>query len=129
MIRLAGRAGNNVTLRRYEPELALLFRHARVSVSQAGYNTVADVLQAGCASVLVPFEGQGEREQLMRASRLERAGHAVMVRERDLSPQALADAANRAADLKPRDIQLKLDGAQASVHALEQRLAQLRRGR
>ncbi len=128
MARLAGRAGNNVTLRGYEPELALLFRHARVSVSQAGYNTVADVLQAGCASVLVPFEGQGEREQLMRASRLERAGHAVMVRERDISPQALADAANRAADLKPRDIQLKLDGAQASVHALEQRLAQLRRG-
>jgi predicted glycosyltransferase len=128
MMRLAGNAGGDVTLRRFEPALAQLFQRAKVSVSQAGYNTVADVLRAGCASVLVPFEGEGEREQLMRASRLEQAGHAVMLREGDLSPETLADAINRAAVLERRDIGLGLDGAQRSVSVLERRLAQFRRG-
>jgi predicted glycosyltransferase len=128
MMRLAGNAGGDVTLRRFEPALAQLFQRAKVSVSQAGYNTVADVLRAGCASVLVPFEGEGEREQLMRASRLVQAGHAVMLREGDLSPETLADAINRAAVLERRDIGLGLDGAQRSVSVLERRLAQFRRG-
>ena len=128
MERLQARAGDDDALRRFEPELAEHFRHAQVSVSQAGYNTVADVLQAGCASVLVPFEGEGEREQLMRASRLQHAGQAVMVRERDLSPETLAAAINRSVRPGRRGLGLELDGARRTVSALEQRLAQFKRG-
>jgi predicted glycosyltransferase len=121
-------AGSGVTLSRFEPDLAGLIATARLSVSQAGYNTVADVLRAGCASVLVPFEGKGELEQLLRAGRLEAAGRAVMVREAELNAGSLAQAIDRALEL---DIALapafNLDGAGNSASLLASRHEAFRR--
>ncbi|MEO1159551.1 MAG: glycosyltransferase, partial [Pseudomonadota bacterium] len=64
--RLQADASEDVEIVRFRPDLAHLLRQARVSVSQAGYNTVADVLRAQCASVLVPFASHGEQEQTIR---------------------------------------------------------------
>jgi predicted glycosyltransferase len=121
-------AGPSVTLSRFEPDLAGLIAASRVSVSQAGYNTVADVLRAGCASVLVPFEGKGEQEQLLRAGRLDAAGRAVMLREGALDARTLAQAIGRALDL---DLALapavNLDGAANSAALLVSRHDAFRR--
>jgi predicted glycosyltransferase len=121
-------AGPSVTLSRFEPDLAGLIAASRVSVSQAGYNTVADVLRAGCASVLVPFEGNGEQEQLLRAGRLDAAGRAVMLRECALDARTLAKAIGRALDL---DLALapavNLDGAAKSAALLALRHDAFRR--
>jgi predicted glycosyltransferase len=70
---------------------------ARVSVSQAGYNTILDVLGARTPAVLVPFAAAGETEQAMRAERLAARGLAEVVAERDLAPARLAAAIDRAA--------------------------------
>ena len=40
---------------------------AGLSISQSGYNTVCDVLQAGCRAIYVPFAAGGETEQTVRA--------------------------------------------------------------
>jgi predicted glycosyltransferase len=121
-------AGPSVTLSRFEPDLAGLIAASRVSVSQAGYNTVADVLRAGCASVLVPFEGNGEQEQLLRAGRLDAAGRAVMLRECALDARTLEKAIGRALDL---DLALapavNLDGAAKSAALLALRHDAFRR--
>jgi predicted glycosyltransferase len=121
-------AGSTVTLSRFEPALAGLIACARLSISQAGYNTVADVLRAGCASVLVPFEGKGEQEQLLRAGRLEASGRGVMVREAGLNASALVQAIERALDLDPALApDLSLDGAASSAALLASRYDAFRR--
>ncbi len=50
---------------------------ADVSVSQAGYNTVADMLVARCRAVLIPYAQDGETEQSDRAGLLEARGAAL----------------------------------------------------
>ncbi len=64
---------------------------AELSVSQAGYNTVCDVLRAGCRSLLVPFSAGGETEQTARPLRLEQLGLATALPEEGLTGEMLAE--------------------------------------
>jgi predicted glycosyltransferase len=69
-----------------------LLAKARVSVSQAGYNTCVDLLRAGCRAVLVPFAEGREREQTLRAEAFAKAGRAALLPEDRLDPATLAAA-------------------------------------
>lgn len=126
--KLQAGATGNVEIVRFRPDLAVLLGQARVSVSQAGYNTVADVLRAECASVLVPFAAHGEREQTIRATRLEAAGLAVCIQQDDLSPSTLARAIEAACN-QNRDYaaSMLLDGAAVSADILRERHAMFKR--
>lgn len=97
-----------------------LLARCHVSVSQAGYNTVVDLLTAGARAVLVPFAGGGEAEQTLRADLLAQRGWADVVHEGALSPARLAAAVDRAAS-RPRLAPGKIacGGAAASVRLLE----------
>ena len=55
-------------------DFAELLERCHLSISQAGYNTVADILQAGCPALLLPFESGGETEQRLRADKLSEVG-------------------------------------------------------
>jgi predicted glycosyltransferase len=92
----AGRQAGTL-VERHRPDYRELVAHARVSVSQAGYNTIQDVLGARTPAVLVPFAAEGETEQAMRAARLAARDLAEVVDERDLIPATLAAAIDRAA--------------------------------
>jgi len=95
--------------RRDFPEL---LRRCHVSVSQAGYNTVMDILQAKTRAVLVPFAAGGETEQPLRAAALATRGWAVTVSEASLDAASLAAAITRAATGQPPDVaSLRCDGA------------------
>lgn len=85
------------SVERHRPDYRDLVAKARVSVSQAGYNTIQDVLTARTPAVLVPFSAEGETEQTMRARKLAARGFAVVVPERELTPGTLAAAVDRAA--------------------------------
>ncbi len=61
-----------------------MLKGAELSISQAGYNTVCDILQAQCRSILVPFTAGGETEQSVRAARLEALGLAIALPENGL---------------------------------------------
>jgi predicted glycosyltransferase len=94
-IRAAADAGTTVA--RNRPDFARLLAGCRLSVSQAGYNTVMELLAAGVPGVVVPFEGDGgEREQALRAQRLAAAGRLAQLREAELTPARLAGAVDRA---------------------------------
>ncbi len=107
-----------VTVERFRPDLPALLRQCRVSVSQAGYNTVLDILLARARAVLVPFAAERETEQLMRAERLAALGAAVLVRESDLSPATLATAIERAAAREPARVMVNTDGAANSARII-----------
>ena len=66
------------------------------AVVQCGYNTAMDLLAARARALLVPFEGEGEAEQLIRATAMAaRFGYPVL-RERDLSAAALREGVEAA---------------------------------
>lgn len=114
----------NVSLFRFREDFPALLAAARVSVSRAGYNTVADILQAGCRAVLLPFDDEGETEQKQRAARLAALGRVRAIIPEALTPAALAAAIDAtAADPDPDRLALDLDGAPASARILRERLA------
>jgi len=104
---------------RHRPDYRDLVAKARVSVSQAGYNTIQDVLAARTPAVLVPFSAEGETEQTMRAQKLAARGFAEVVAERDLTPRTLAAAVDRAAarGLAP-PCPFAADGAEAAARRI-----------
>jgi predicted glycosyltransferase len=109
----------NARLVRFRKDFASLLTAARVSVSQAGYNTVCDILRAGCGSVLIPFTAGGETEQRVRAERLEKLGLATVVEEQTLSVERMTAAIRSL--LEPRDrapLTLDLEGARRSAKIL-----------
>lgn len=88
--RLRARAASNVRVEKFRSDFVALLGQARLSISQAGYNTSADILRAGCRSILVPSAYQGETEQTRRAHLLEARGLARVVEEGELSAERLA---------------------------------------
>jgi len=76
-------AEHGVIVEPVRADFRTLLSNCRVSVSQAGYNTVADLVTTNSHAVLVPFAGSGEQEQLMRANRMAELGRAIVVRETD----------------------------------------------
>lgn len=108
-----------VAVERSRDDFRSLLSACSVSVSQAGYNTVVELLQAGARAVLVPFAAGGEAEQTLRARILAERGLAEKVEEASLTPAALAAAIDRAA-AKPRRAAgaVDLDGARRSAELL-----------
>lgn len=116
---LAADAPPGVTVERARPDFPALLRRCRLSVSQAGYNTVLDLLQAGCRAVVVPFADAGQTEQALRARLLEDRGRLTVVDEAGLTPESLAAGiAHALAAPPPAPMPLRLDGAAESARLL-----------
>lgn len=98
--RLRRNAGANAIVERSRADFAALLRRAFVSISQAGYNTTMDVMASGARPVVVPFTGNGETEQRARGERLRAFGLAVVVDDRTLSAESLAEAVDDAGTRK-----------------------------
>ncbi len=119
--RLRSGAPGNVTVVPFIDALPQRLATCALSVSQAGYNTVADILVAGCASVLVPFATGGETEQTRRAEALADAGRCMHLAEADLDAATLAEAAHRAMSAPVAEIDIDLNGS-ANTAALVKNL-------
>ena len=112
---LCDAAPAGVVVERFRRDFPALLRRCHVSVSQAGYNTVLDILAARARAVLVPFAAERETEQLVRAEHLAARGAGLVVREGDLTAATLAAAIELAAVMEPRGIALAADGARRSA--------------
>ncbi len=115
---LAGALPTGVVLERYRPEFPQMLRRCRVSVSQAGYNTVLDILAARAPAVVVPFASERETEQQLRAERLASHGVLELVPESDLTPVRLARAIERAVERGPGAISVDTGGARCSARLI-----------
>lgn len=121
---LAQGAPPGVVVERHRADLPALLAKCALSISQAGYNTVAEVLQARARAVLVPFCGDGEEEQRIRAQMLVERGVAQAVEEESLDARSLAEAVNRAVrGARPPAEFVDLDGARRSAGLLKEWLA------
>ncbi|MEK1932048.1 MAG: glycosyltransferase [Pararhizobium sp.] len=110
---------DHVSVYRFRPDFASLLKGAKLSVSQAGYNTVCDILRAGCHPLLIPFTAGGETEQTVRAERLEKLGLAHVLTEDVLSPASMTRAIESALTASGRPPHtLDLDGAHRTAEIL-----------
>ena len=121
---LKAHAGAGVVVERARNDFALRLKNCVLSVSQAGYNTVMETLQAGARAVLVPFAGGFESEQTLRARLLAERGLVHVVEEDSLTAATLAAAVDRAAaGARPAAGAVDLGGARRSAELLREWLA------
>jgi predicted glycosyltransferase len=115
---LSAKLPDGVVLERYRADFPQLLRRCRLSVSQAGYNTVLDILAARAAAVLVPFADLRETEQTLRAERLAARGVVEIVAPSALSPERLAEAIERAVRGRPAPLAIDTNGARRSAQLI-----------
>ncbi len=108
-------APDTVTVEPVRPDFRQLLANCAASVSQAGYNTVVDLLQARARPVLVPFASGSETEQTLRAETLARHGLAQVLAEDALSGTALNRAIDAALAAPAADLAVRLDGEAETV--------------
>ncbi|MDA0224823.1 MAG: glycosyltransferase, partial [Proteobacteria bacterium] len=109
-----------VVLERARHDFTVLLKNGFLSISQVGYNTTMEILQAGIRAVGVPFAAGAEIEQTLRAQLLAARGLLELVEEKDLDSAALAVAIERAAARAPTTRPaIDLDGATRSAALIE----------
>jgi predicted glycosyltransferase len=124
---LKAQATQGCILEPVRTDFSALLRRCRLSISQGGYNTVMDLLGSGARSVLVPFEGEGETEQLLRCRHLAASYPIQVLEEKQLSPQRLAAAIDQALELDAvPELPIALDGADETARVLRRLLIQQR---
>jgi len=113
--------GEGVSVERARNDFTLRLKNCVLSISQAGYNTVLETLQAGARAVLVPFAGGAESEQTLRARLLADRGLVQVVEEKELTAATLAAAVDRAAaGARPAAGTIDLGGARRSAELLRE---------
>ena len=94
-------APSGVIVERARPDFPELLARCTLSISQAGYNTLMDILQARCRAVVVPFAAGNETEQTDRARLFEARGLLHIADEAGLTAETLATAIARALEAPP----------------------------
>ena len=116
---------DNVVVERNRSDFRAVLKASTVSLSQAGYNTLVDVLRTGVASVLVPYAKDGEEEQTLRAKKFAAFGRAVVLEEDSLDPTSMLAAVADARALKEVDkrlLSLSIDGASQTALSVKKML-------
>ena len=125
--RLAASAPAHVAVEWARPDFAALLSACALSISQAGYNTVLDLIDAGRPAIVVPFDAGAETEQAIRAEAMARAGLAGSLRlsgDADRDAAALAAAVSQTlSEAASLPLLLDRDGARGSVAAIARLLA------
>ncbi len=120
---------NNVSLRRWVPDLRRELASASVSVSRCGYNTALDLLRTRTPALVVPFATGEEDEQMARARKLESLGAVRVLPEPQATPARLAQEIRRTERFEPHRVSFAMNGAQRSTEILHSLLAKAgRRG-
>ncbi len=117
----------HMTVEPARPDFRRLLAGAALSVSQAGYNTVVDILAARVRSILVPFATERETEQTERAESLAKLGLAGVVAEARLTGAVLARAIAEALAKPVTEHRLRIDGEAETERVLRHMLARHRR--
>lgn len=117
----------DVELVRSVPSMEHEMRRAALSISQCGYNTAMDILNAGTPALVIPYCEGREDEQVNRAHRLQGLGVLRMLDPRTASAAQLADAMVHRRGLPVTAHALDLTGAARTAGMVADLLAAQRR--
>ena len=109
----------DIVIERFRNDFPSLLTSCAVSISQAGYNTIVDLLVARARAIVVPFSTDSETEQTLRSHLLEKRGLVTVIQDAELSAQLLAKAiTDITASQRPQQSGIALDGAARSANIL-----------
>ncbi|WP_035247029.1 glycosyltransferase family protein [Desulfogranum mediterraneum] len=114
--RLQRLAAPLATVATFAVDLPGELRRAALSVSMGGYNTTMDVISAGCPGLIYPFAQN--REQGLRAERLQALAPIITLKPGDLEPERLAGLMQQALGLPTGPTRIRLGGGPYSAKAL-----------
>ena len=116
---LQNAAGTGIIVERNRSDFQALLKQCAVSVSQAGYNTVCDILKTGARAVMVPFSDADEVEQSLRARLLAQHNRVISLEQHALTAESLATAVDLASEMPRQSIDMRMDGANVSAGLLQ----------
>ena len=110
----------NLEIERYTPHLLDYMRQADLSISMAGYNTTMNILATGVRSMMMPFTGNGDREQRMRLQKLDSMGIVSAIDPASLVPKVFTTQVEANLYADPRPFAFDLNGAVNTATHLHQ---------
>ena len=112
---LAG-GNTNIRLMPFTPEFIQYLKFADISISQAGYNTCTNILEARIRSILVPDIKMSD--QLPRGELMSKLGMATMIHPDNLSVDKLMKTITRVLEAPKPEHNINLDGAHNTSEVL-----------
>ncbi|MSP88611.1 MAG: glycosyl transferase [Alphaproteobacteria bacterium] len=107
-----------VTIERWRNDLPRLIAGAALTISQAGYNTMMEILAARVPAVVVPFAEAGETEQTLRAQRLAARGLVTLAPAKGLNGAVMAAAVAEAMARPRPSAAIDMNGAVQSARLI-----------
>jgi predicted glycosyltransferase len=119
---LQGQANSRVRVERFTPDFLSFLAAADLSISMGGYNTCMNILACRVTALVWPYPG--DREQGLRAKRMEAIGAVSVLHGKDLQPRRLAAIIrNSMIAAKPVAHSIDLDGAARTAGWLQAAVA------
>lgn len=114
--RVVQAARKRTLVMRQLPDVAGPLHHAEAAITMAGYNTATEVLATTTPALFVPREWP-RTEQLIRAEALAGQGAVDVLRQEELSPDAISQWWHGALGARADRTHLALDGLQTVAHS------------
>jgi predicted glycosyltransferase len=126
LLELRAKASTTASIRvdRYTPNLLSYMKQADLSISMSGYNTTLNVLTTGVRAMLLPFTGNDDQEQRIRAQKLANLGVVEMIQPQDLEPNRFAKKVVTYLQQQPSRLQFDCAGVEKTAIQLKQFLNQ-----
>lgn len=116
---LCNRAPEGFIVERFRADLPKMMHRCALSISQAGYNTVMDLVRADVKAIVVPYDDGGESEQLQRAKLFAEKGVFHIVEAQSLSATSLNAAMDHVMATRKKSGRIPdLSGAQTSARLI-----------
>ncbi|MEM6751688.1 MAG: glycosyltransferase [Cyanobacteria bacterium P01_C01_bin.38] len=100
----------NIKVSRYTRNLLSYMQKADLSISMSGYNTTLNVMTTGVRAMILPFKGNDDQEQRIRASKLDSLGVVKMLDESDLKPELFSQKVIDYLAAEPNKIKFDANG-------------------
>jgi UDP-N-acetylglucosamine--N-acetylmuramyl-(pentapeptide) pyrophosphoryl-undecaprenol N-acetylglucosamine transferase len=113
-------AGLSFELKSFFEDMPTRLHQADLLISRSGASTVSEVNVMGRAALYVPYPHNRDDQQGLNAQTVQQSGGAILIREKDLDPDSLADLL---ASLIANPVQLQQMGAKAKSLAKESALS------
>ncbi|MDZ8138396.1 MAG: glycosyltransferase [Nostoc sp. DedQUE04] len=110
----------NIYIRRYTPYLLNYMKKADLSINMSGYNTIMNILTTGVRAMILPFTGNQEQEQIIRAEKLSDLGIVKFINHNYLQPDYLAINIINYLKEQPNKINFDSGGVEKTVNILRE---------
>ncbi len=114
----------NIHVSRYTPNLLSYMDKADLSISMSGYNTTLNIMTTGVKAMILPFTGNDDQEQKMRAEKLDKLGVVQMVQPHELQPEIFAVKIINYLQTESKTIKFDFNGVENTALLLKKLISQ-----